>query len=137
MIEFVDEIINRDKLIDSVKSDRAGAIVTFAGTVRSFDETSSNIKALYYDAYKEMAESIINDIINEAESKFGIIKVSVSQRLGYIPVGEDSIFIAVSAAHRESAFLACKYIIDKIKVVPPIWKKEIYEDSELWKSDFK
>jgi molybdopterin synthase catalytic subunit len=135
MIRIQNEKIMVDALIDEVRSSRAGAIVTFLGTVRSADETSDNIIALIYEAYNEMAIKKIEEIVKEAKQKYNIMDVAVIQRIGRVNVGEDSIGIAVSSWHRGDAFHACEYIIDKIKVLPPIWKKEVYSSGEIWKSE--
>ncbi len=137
MIKIQGIPINILELENDVNSPDSGAIVTFLGTVREHDETSKiKIRALYYEAYEDMAIKKINEIIDEAKVRFQIKKVSVIQRIGNINVKEASIGIAVSSEHRKNAFLGCEYIIDKIKEIPPIWKKEIYADnSEIWKSE--
>ncbi|WMT50398.1 MAG: molybdenum cofactor biosynthesis protein MoaE [Ferroplasma sp.] len=135
MIRIQAEKINPMEIIDSVRNNSAGAVVSFFGTVRSEDETSSDIVALFYEAYNEMALKKIGEIIEEARNKYSIIDVSVVQRTGRVNLKEDSIGIAVSSVHRKDAFLACNYIIDKIKIIPPIWKKEIYSSGEVWKSE--
>ncbi len=135
MIKIQTEKIDPVEIIDSVKNNMAGAVVSFFGTVRSEDETSGDIIALFYEAYDEMALKKIGEIIEEAKNKYSIIGASVVQRTGRVNLKEDSIGIAVSTVHREDAFLACHYIIDKIKVIPPIWKKEIYSSGEVWKSE--
>jgi len=136
MITINENIINVNELIKNVRNVEGGAIVTFLGSVRKHDETSDKeIIALRYDAYNEMAIKKIEDIIKEAKKMYDIIDVCVIQRTGLIKLGEDSIGISVSSIHRNEAFKACEYIIDKIKVIPPIWKKEIYSDSEIWKSE--
>ncbi len=135
MIRIQAEKIDTVEVINSVKNNSAGAVVSFFGTVRSEDETSGDVVALFYEAYDEMALKTIHQIIEEARNKYSIIEVSVIQRTGRVNLKEDSIGIAVSAVHREDAFLACHYIIDKIKVIPPIWKKEIYSSGEVWKSE--
>ena len=135
MIKIQTEKIDPVEIIDSVKNNMAGAVVSFFGTVRSEDETSGDIIALFYEAYDEMAMKKIGEIIEEAKNKYSIIGASVVQRTGRVNLKEDSIGIAVSTVHREDAFLACHYIIDKIKVIPPIWKKEIYSSGEVWKSE--
>ena len=135
MIRIQAQKIDPMEIIDSVKSNSAGAVVSFFGTVRSEDETSGDIVALFYEAYDEMALKKIGEIIEEAKNKYSIIDASVVQRTGRVNLKEDSVGIAVSAVHREDAFLACHYIIDQIKVIPPIWKKEIYSSGEVWKSE--
>ena len=136
MIKIQESPINVNWLIKNVRNIEAGAIVTFLGTVRKHDETSDReIEALRYDAYNDMAIKKIEEIINEAKKMYNIIDVCIIQRVGLIKLKEDSIGIAVSSVHRKEAFKACEYIIDKIKVIPPIWKKEIYSDSEVWKSE--
>ncbi len=136
MIKIQGDVIDINALINSVRNAESGAIVTFLGTVRMHDESSDReIKALKYDAYNDMAMHKIDGIIEEARKIYNIIDVSVIQRTGLIKLGEDSIGIAVSSVHRKEAFKACEYIIDKIKIIPPIWKKEVYSDSEVWKSE--
>ncbi len=137
MIKIQESPIDILELNNDVNISESGAIVTFVGTVRNHDESSkTEIKALYYEAYEEMAIKKIDEIIDEAKNKFHIKKVSIIQRIGTIGVKEASIGIAVSSEHRKNAFLACEYIIDKIKEISPIWKKEIYADnSEIWKSE--
>ncbi len=136
MIKIQEEPVDIESLIKSVKTPESGAVVTFLGTVRNNDENiKSGISALYYEAYNEMALAKIKEIVNSAGELYKIMKVSVIQRTGRINVCEDSIGIAVSSIHRKDAFLACNYIIDKIKVIPPIWKKEIYDEGESWKSE--
>ncbi len=136
MININENIIDINELIKNVRNVEGGAIVTFLGSVRKHDETSDKeITALKYDAYNEMAVKKIEDIIKETKKMYNIIDVCVVQRTGLIKLCEDSIGISVSSVHRKEAFKACEYIIDKIKVIPPIWKKEIYSDSEIWKSE--
>ena len=82
-----------------------------------------------------MAIKKINEIVDEAGKKYPIMDVSIVQRVGRVNLSEDSIGIAVSSEHRGDAFRACEYIIDKVKILPPIWKKEIYSTGEVWKSE--
>ena len=136
MIKIQESFINVNELIKNVRNVESGAIVTFLGTVRKHDESSDReIEALRYDAYNDMAIKKIEEIINEVKKIYNIMDVYVIQRVGLIKLKDDSIGIAVSSAHRKEAFKACEYIIDKIKVIPPIWKKEVYSDLEVWKSE--
>jgi molybdopterin synthase catalytic subunit len=135
MIKIQNDKIDPKSLINSVRNTLAGGLVTFFGTVRSHDETSKDVIALIYEAYEEMAVKKIEEIVDESKKKYSVINISVVQRIGRVNLGEDSIGIAVSAAHRADAFHACEYIIDRIKVLPPIWKKEIYSSGEAWKSE--
>ena len=110
--------------IESLRTPEAGAIVTFQGTVRRFSG-DIEVTRLYYEAYREMAVKSIKQIADEAKERFGIIDYSIIHRIGNIDLTEDSVIVSVSSEHREEAFSACKFIIDRIKIETPIWKKDI------------
>ncbi|MEM0150815.1 MAG: molybdenum cofactor biosynthesis protein MoaE, partial [Thermoplasmata archaeon] len=119
------------KMINDINSKKNGAIVTFIGTVRD-ENNGKNVKKIIYDAYFPMAIQEMENVCKESIEKFGILDVNVHHRIGEFYPGETVLFIAVSSAHREEGFNACRYIIDKIKERVPIWKKEFYEDSSAW-----
>jgi molybdopterin synthase catalytic subunit len=103
----------------------AGAVVTFQGTTR-------DVELLEYEAYREMAEERIAAIVGEAASRHGLAAAAAEHRVGPVPLGESSVIVAVSAAHRDEAFTAAREIIDRIKAEVPIWKKEVEAGSERW-----
>lgn len=109
----------------------AGAIVTFVGTTRDHNEGRRVIR-LEYEAYEEMALSELRKLGQAAAGEWPIEKVAIEHRVGVVPVGEASVVIAVSSAHRGAAFEACRFLIDRLKEVVPIWKKELYEGGEVW-----
>jgi molybdopterin synthase catalytic subunit len=109
----------------------AGAVVTFAGRVRDRSGDRSVTK-LEYEAYPEMAEGIFAQIGDEAKSRFEIRDIVIHHRTGSLAVGEVSVAIAVSAEHRAAAFEACRYAIDRLKQIAPIWKKEYSPDGAVW-----
>lgn len=123
-IQIQKEKIEPADVINSLRSPEAGAIVTFQGTVRRFSG-DIEVSRLYYEAYREMAEKSIKQIADEAKDRFGIIDYSIIHRIGDIDLMEDSVIVSVSSEHREQAFSACKFIIDRIKSETPIWKKDI------------
>jgi len=134
MYKITENEISIDELTKKVATARAGAIVTFLGVTRGIDDGDDReIAYLDYDAYIEMAEEQMERIGEEAKSKFSIAEVCVLHRVGKVAVGEASVGIVVSSPHREDGFLACKYIIDRIKEITPIWKKEVWEGGEKWK----
>ncbi|TAM80657.1 MAG: molybdopterin synthase [Acidobacteria bacterium] len=108
-----------------------GAVVTFEGIVRNH---SNGRKTLYleYEAYEAMAIQKMEEIGNEAREKFCINSVGIIHRTGRLKIGETSVAIVVTAAHRRPAFEACQYLIDRLKQVVPIWKKEYFEDGVVW-----
>jgi molybdopterin synthase catalytic subunit len=114
-----------------VSTPDAGAVITFVGRVRD-NARGRQVVALEYDAYPEMAEAVLAQIVAEAESRFSIKDAAVHHRTGRLAVGDPAVVIAVSAAHRGAAFDACEYVIDQIKTRAPIWKKEIGPDGESW-----
>jgi MoaE-MoaD fusion protein len=131
LILLVDTAIDADALIRHVRTAGDGAIVTFDGCVRN---QSHGRPTLYldYEAYESMALAKMREIAAEAHAKFSIDRVAIAHRLGRLEIGETSVFIAVSAAHRAAAFDACRYIIDTLKRSVPIWKKEYFEDGAVW-----
>ncbi len=127
MIELTDEAIDCGEVLRQVQSRAAGAIVLFVGSTREFTQARQTL-SLEYEAYREMARAKLEELAGEARRRWTLTEVSIVHRLGLVPVGETSIAIAVSAPHRDAAFAAGKWLIDTIKVVVPIWKKENWSD---------
>jgi len=117
-----------------LESDGAGAVVTFVGRVRAHSR-GRDVTKLEYEAYPEMAEKVFAQIADEIRARGGIIDVAIHHRVGTLGVGEVSVVIAVSAAHRSPAFDACHYAIDRLKQIAPIWKKEHSPDGAVWVED--
>lgn len=114
-----------------VAGDSTGAIVTFTGTVRDHAR-GLHVVALDYEAYPPAAEKMLAQIGDEIAAKFGVERVAITHRTGLLKPGEISVVIAVSSAHRDAAFDAARYAIERIKEIVPIWKKEHYEDGAVW-----
>ncbi len=131
MIELDYNPLEIQKAIDYVKGDEVGGIDVFIGTVRN-NTKSKSVVALEFEAYEQMAISELEKILRVANEKWPIHKISVLHALGRKEIGDLAVVIAVSAAHRDAAFQACRYIIDTLKQTVPIWKKEIFEDGEVW-----
>ncbi len=108
---------------------RTGAVVTFDGVVRDLNE-GKTVVSLEYEAYGPLAESTGNEILEDAVTRFGLIDASCVHRTGHLEVGETAVHVVAEAMHRESAFQACRHIIDEVKKRVPIWKKEYYADGE-------
>ncbi len=128
---MVDVEIELDELLDAVADENSGATVTFLGTTRNNNRGRRVIK-LEYEAYGDMVISEFEKIGAEAERRWACTGVAVVHRFGEVPVGEASVAIAVSSAHRREAIEACHFLIDRLKVVAPIWKKEHFEGGEVW-----
>ena len=124
MFSIVNDPIDIEKLLASVKDDSAGATILFLGTVRDHND-GYMVSAIYYEAYVRMAEEAMAKIEAESTKKWNLKKISTTHRIGNLKLGEVSVAIAVSSEHRAEAFEAGKYAIDRIKSEVPIWKKEI------------
>ena len=109
----------------------AGAIVTFTGVVRD-NGRGRPVSALDYEAYAPAAEKMLAQVADEIDAKWGLKRVAIIHRVGLLPVGEASVVISVSSPHREAAFEAALYAIERLKEIVPIWKKEHYEDGAVW-----
>jgi MoaE-MoaD fusion protein len=109
----------------------AGAIATFVGTTREHSR-GREVTRLEYDAYPEMAEAEMARIAEALRSRHDILDIAMAHRVGEVPIGEASVVIAVSAAHRAAAMDACREAIDTLKQTVPVWKKEVFEGGEEW-----
>lgn len=129
--QVTDQPIDLQRLSELVASPRAGAIATFAGTVRD-NARGRGVQVLEYEAYEAAAVKVLAQIGEEIREKWSVEGVAITHRTGRLAIGEVSVGIAVSSAHRAEAFDACRYAIERIKQIVPIWKKEFYEDGETW-----
>ncbi len=131
MILITDNDIDLSKVFGAVRDNSAGAITIFVGCVRDHNSLG-HVSALYYEAYREMAEEIMTEIEKEALHKWTINKFFAIHRIGNLEVSDISVAVAVSSEHRNEALEACKYGIDNIKIRVPIWKKEYSETGDSW-----
>jgi MoaE-MoaD fusion protein len=132
LIELTEAPLSEPALMAAVEDGGAGAIVLFSGVVR--DQTGGRrVKFLEYEAHAPMAVAKMREIAATARARFpGIRKLALVHRIGRLEIGESSVLIAVSTAHRGEAFEACRFAIDTLKETVPIWKKEYFEDGEVW-----
>lgn len=119
MIDIVTESIDVQKVIHSSQDESAGGHVHFIGTIRR----EQGIEGIEYQSHLPMAMKQMEIVLEEAKQKWPLKKVAVVHRVGWVPVGEAAVVIAVSSAHRKEAFRACEFIIDRIKEIVPIWKE--------------
>lgn len=126
-----DEPLSLERVVDEVRDDEAGAIATFTGTTRvhSRDRTVTHLD---YEAYEGMAERVMAEIADGLQARYELCAVAIHHRVGRVGIGETSVVIAVSAAHRQAALAACKDAIDELKERVPLWKKEVYAGGEEW-----
>jgi molybdopterin converting factor subunit 1 len=130
-VQLTSERIDAAGLAERMKRAEDGAVVVFEGIVR---DNSRGRRTLYldYEAYEEMARKQLDELAAQALEKFKVREVAVAHRLGRLQVGETSVAIVVSSAHRAAAFDACRWMIDTLKQTVPIWKKEHFEDGAVW-----
>lgn len=130
-IQILDKPLSIQDCVDFVTSDEAGAIDVFIGTVRN-NTKGKKVVRLEFESYERMAISEMTKIAEEAFNKYPAQKIAIHHRVGTLEIGEIAVIIAVSTPHRKASFGACQYMIDTLKETVPIWKKEIFEDGEVW-----
>lgn len=131
MFRLTAEPIDLGEIMAAVGDPAAGAVTTFLGVTRNHHH-GREVTLLEYEAYEGMAEQEMARIGSEAERRWPGCRVAIVHRTGPVPIGEASVAIAVSAAHRPEAFAACRFAIDQLKGTVPIWKKERYVGGEVW-----
>lgn len=133
-VEVTDQPLHLQTLVDKVASERAGAIATFSGVTRNNFE-GQTVEKLEYEAYIPMAQKKLEEVCQLALQRWELLGIAIVHRLGLVKIGEASIVIAASSAHRRAALEACHWVIDELKAVVPIWKKEYYADKSIWKEN--
>jgi len=131
MFEIVTRPIDAAAVTAAVADPTTGATCTFISTTRDHNDGRA-VTVLEYEAYPEMALAELGKIAAEAQRRWPIAKIAIVHRVGVVPIGEASVVIAVSSAHRVAAFEACHFAIDRLKEVVPIWKKEHFQGGEVW-----
>ncbi len=131
MSKLISQTIDARAVIQEVERPAAGAILTFAGTVRNH-HLGREVTGIEYHAYEEMAVKELDRIEAAAREKWPGIEIEIVHRIGFLEIGEASVLIAVATAHRKEGFEALRYAIDTIKEDVPIWKKEMYTDGHAW-----
>lgn len=131
MVEIIEKPIDPSRLLKAVEDDGSGGAVLFLGTVRDHSQ-GQKVVALEYEAHEPMALRQMEKIKEEVCRKWPVRGLAIVHRLGHLAVGEISVAIAVSCAHRDEAFAACRFAIDTLKHSVPIWKKEYRPDGSYW-----
>ncbi|EFJ47576.1 hypothetical protein VOLCADRAFT_61348 [Volvox carteri f. nagariensis] len=133
-VEITENDLDICKCMELVADPGAGAISTFNGVTRNNFQGKTVIK-LDYEAYVPMALKKLQELAHEVGRRWNVCKVAVAHRKGIVLVGEPSVIIAVSSAHRRESLEAVQWAIDELKAVVPIWKKEFFEDGSIWKEN--
>jgi len=133
MINLSKRPIQVDQVIKTVESAESGAINVFVGTVRNQTEDKKVLR-LEFEAYKKMALNEMKKICDVAVKRWPVIKISIVHAVGILQIDDIPVVIAVSTPHRKASFEACEFVIDELKKTVPIWKREFFEDGEVWVS---
>ena len=131
MVRVQREPVDVPALTRSVQNDGDGAVALFLGTARDHHD-GRKVSGLEYSAYDEMALQELERVREQALERFEISAAAVVHRLGALEIGAVSVAVAIAAPHRAAAFDACRFVIDTLKRNVPIWKKEAFEDGEVW-----
>lgn len=123
--------IESSRIVQELKHPVDGAVVVFEGIVRN-NSLGKNTRFVEYHAYEPMALKKIRELGEHLRATWQVDGIAIVHRLGHLNIGETSVLIAVTAPHRKPAFEACQFAIDTLKKTVPIWKKEFFEDGELW-----
>jgi len=130
-VAVTSEPLESDALAALVEAKGDGAVVTFAGLVRDHNQ-GRQVQFLEYEAYEPLAVRALQRIVDEARELWPGARVAVHHRLGRLEIGEASIVIAAASAHRADAFAACRYTIERVKQIVPIWKREHFNGGDVW-----
>lgn len=128
---IVETPIDMGELMKHVEEDEVGGVCSFTGLVRNHSR-GQKVSHLEYHAYPSMAEKKMRQVAEEIEERFGVTRLALEHRVGTLKIGEIAVGIATASAHRDASFKACRYAIDRIKQIVPIWKKEFGEDGAVW-----
>ena len=131
-VSVTTSVLELERLIETVSNGGShGAIASFIGVVRD-NNLNRRVLHLEYEAYEPMAIKALEQICREAAAEWPGTRLAVQHRIGKLTIGEASIVIAAASPHRAAAFAACRYVIERVKQIVPIWKHEFFEGGEVW-----
>ena len=130
-IQIKDTPLDQNDCLKAVEDGAAGGTVVFVGTVRN-QTKGKKVVRLEFEAFEPMAIKEMTKIAEQITDQWKALHVSIHHRVGVLDIKEAAVIIAVSTPHRKAAFEACEYAIDTLKETVPIWKKEVFEDGEVW-----
>jgi len=123
--------LNAEAIVVSVSSAGCGAVATFIGLVRDYNQ-GRRVEWLDYEAYPALAVKTFERIGSEAAARWPFVALAIHHRVGRIAIGESSVVIAAASPHRADAFAACRYAIERVKQIAPVWKHEHFEGGDVW-----
>jgi molybdopterin synthase catalytic subunit len=129
--EITESRIDPARLLAAVADPASGASVLFLGTTRN-ENAGRRVTRLEYEAFASMAVREMRQLARQAKRRWALRRVAMTHRTGVVPIGDSSVGIAVSAPHRREAFEACHWLIDRLKEIVPIWKKEHFRGGTVW-----
>jgi molybdopterin synthase catalytic subunit len=130
-VAVTSEPLDSNAVAALVDANGDGAVVTFAGLVRDHNQ-GRQVQFLEYEAYEPLAIRALQRIVDEARELWPGARIAVHHRLGRLEIGEASVVIAAASAHRADAFAACRYTIERVKQIVPIWKREHFNGGDVW-----
>jgi molybdopterin synthase catalytic subunit len=125
------DALDIDRLLKIVDAPGIGAVATFVGLVRDHNQ-GRRVLHLVYEAYEPLAERALHRIVQEARQQWPSTALAIHHRIGKLEIGEVSVIIAAASPHRADAFAACRYAIERVKQIVPVWKHEFFEGGDVW-----
>jgi molybdopterin synthase catalytic subunit len=125
------DVLDLDQLLKIVSTPGTGAAATFLGLVRDHNQ-GRRVLHLVYEAYEPLAERALSRIVDESRQQWPTAALAIHHRIGKLGIGEASVAIAASSPHRADAFAACRYAIERVKQIVPVWKHEYFEGGDVW-----
>ena len=129
--EITDDRLDAARIVAAVSTPACGAVATFAGLVRDHN-SGRRVLWLEYEAYAPLARTTFEQIGREAEAHWPSVRLAIHHRTGTLQIGEASVLIAAASPHRADAFCACRYAIERVKQIAPVWKREYFEGGDTW-----
>ena len=131
MIEITEKPISPELVVNKVKTDSSGCVVTYIGLIREYSR-DKGVLSVEYEDVEGTAEGELRQIASETRQKWQLDNLAISHRIGKLKVGDVNLVVAVASAHRKEGFAACQYVIARFKQKLPTRKKETYEDGSIW-----
>ena len=131
MIEITEKPISPEFVVNKIKTDSSGCVVTYVGLIRDHSHGKPVLSVEYKDS-KRTAENKLQEIASEIRQKWQINNLAICHRIGKLKVGDINLVVAIASAHRQEGFAACQYAIDQFKQKLPTQRKETYEDDSIW-----